>query len=464
LAGLTPARALLLGFAAFAFALAACSKSSGVPSPTPTVSSSLPTPGPSSTPFPATIGVAYIPDGGNGGPPGLTVAHFETVFGQFFHYTLQFVNFGASVRSYHIASDASVAVAVEKGGKNAPAGNYALIQGVLGAGNSNPVPGGPPYDTSVAPTAIPSGPPVTQAVIPDVTSEGVLLTGNAAVGLSMGPAATGILGINQPASQTPTFNGFVGYQCGGKTLSKNNNRANIAVSSLALPTSGVLTVLVRGPDDLVAFSVTPNFNVSPPNYVFCVTAQDTKLGTAGTLQGRGAMAISPTDASRAVIAQSGAVNTNSITLVTGLPISITKGTPVQLSGSPRANSLAIHPAGAFAVVGADKGLYVVSGVSGISLAPVPQGSPAAQGPYSPVYMGADGKNHPLSNISSVGFSADGGYVAVLASLTPSAPGGSTDASLVVLPFNVSSGVLSAPVIVDNGLITPPFFQDTTVIR
>lgn len=462
MAGLTPARALLLGFAAFAFALAACSKTSSVPTPTPTVSSVFPTTGPSSTPFPSTFGVAYIPDGGNGGSPGLNVAHFQTITGQFFRYPPQLVNFGASVRSYNIASDASVALAVEKGGRNAT--GYALLQGVLGAGNSNPVPGGPPYDTSVAPTPAPSGPPLTQAVIPDVTSEVVLLTGNAAVGLSMGPAATGILGVNQPASQTPTFNGFVSYQCGAKSVTPLSGRANITVSSLAIPTSGIYTSLVRGPSDLVAFSVTPNFNVSPPDYVFCVTAQDTSLGTAGTLQGRGAMAISPTDATRALIAQSGATKPGSVTLVTGLPGSIAKGKPVQLGNSPRANSLAIHPAGAYAVIGADKGMYVVSGVALGALTPVPQGSPSSNGPYSPLYRGADGQDHPLTNISSVGFSADGTYVAVMASTTPSSSGGGTNASLVVLPFNTLNGVLSAPVVVDNGLVTPAFFQDILAVR
>jgi hypothetical protein len=454
LAGLTPARALLLGFAAFAFALAACSKTSSVPSPTPTVSGIFPSTGPSSTPFPATVGVAYIPDGGNGGPPGLTVAHFQSVTGQFFHYPPQLVNFGASVRSYHIASDASVALALEKGGKNAT--GYALLQGVLGAGNSNPVPGGPPYDTSVPPTSAPS------ATIPDVTSEVVLLTGNAAVGLSMGPSSTGILGVNQPASQTPTFNGFVGYQCGTKSITPVTGRANITVSSVAVRTSGIYTALVRGPNDLVVFSITPNFNVAPPDYVFCVTAQDTSLGTAGTLQGRGAMAISPSDATRALIAQS-AAKPGSVTLVTGLPGSIVKTSPVQL-GTVRANSLSIHPAGSYAVIGADKGMFVVNGVASGTLKPVPQGSPASTGPYSPVYMGADGQNHPLSNISSVGFSADGAYVAVMASTTPSSPGGGTTASLVVLPFNALNGVLSAPVVVDNGLVTPAFFQDILAVR
>jgi hypothetical protein len=455
LAGLTPARALLLGFAAFAFALAACSKYSSAPSPTPTVSGVFPTTNPSATPFPSTVGVAYIPDGGNGGPPGLTVAHFQTVTGQFFHYPPQFVNFGASVRSYHIASDASVALAVEKGGQKAT--GYALLQGVLGAGNSNPVPGGPPYDTSVAPTAAPS------ATIPDVTSDVVLLTGNAAVGLSMGPKAQGILGVNQPASQTPTFNGFVGYQCGAKSIVPLNGRANITVSTIAIRATGVYSALVRGPSDLVVFSITPNFNVAPPDYVFCVTAQDTSLGTAGSLQGRGAMAISPTDATRALIAQSGATKPGSVTLVTGLPTSIVKGNPVQLGGS-RANSLAIHPAGSYGVIGADTGLFVVSGIASGALTPVPQGSPAANGPYSPLYMGADGQNHALSNISSLGFSADGTYVAVMASTTPSSPGGGTNASLVVLPFNALNGVLSAPVVVDNGLVTPAFFQDILSVR
>jgi hypothetical protein len=462
LAGLTPARALLLGFAAFALALGACSKSSNPPTPTPTTST-FPTVPPSSTPFPSTAGVAYIPDGGNGGSPGLTVAHFEQFSGQFFHYPPQLVNFASSVRSYALASDASVGLAVLRGGAG-PGAGYALLQGVLGTSIANPFPGGPPYDTSVQPTAAPSStPPPPGAVIPDVTSATLLLTGTSAVGLAMGPAATGILGVNQPANQTPTFNGFVGYTCGNTTISPSSGRANIAVSPAANATNGVFSALVRGPGDLVSFSVTPNFGIAPPVYVFCVTSHDTALGTHGTLLGRGAMAFSPTDSRRAVVAQSGSA-ANTVTLITGLPTAITKAPAVALSGGKRASSVAISPGGSFAVIGADSGMYVVSGVALSSLTPVPQGSPASTGPYHPSYVGSDGMSHPLQNVTSVGFSLDGSYVATLASTTPDSPGGGTNASLVVLPFNTTNGVLSAPVVVDNGLVSPAFFEDFMIVR
>ncbi len=457
MARLTPARALLLGIAACALAPAACAKSTST-TPTP-VSTAIPTFGPSSTPAAGTEGLAYIPDAGNGAPPGLTVAHFLDSAGQYYHYFLESVNFGTSVKSFAVASNDSLGMAVTK----FAGGDYSGLQGVLGTANANPIPGGAPYNTAIEPTAKPGkSPPPADATIKSVTSAALLDTGDAAVGIAMGPDATGILGVNQVSNQAPTFNGFIPYTCNNTTISPNNGRQNIEVSSAA-NSGGVFTTLVRGPNDLVSFSVTPNFNVSPPIYVFCVKAHDTTLGSKGALEGRGGMSISPAGPGRAVIVQS-AASASIITLVTGLPNEINKASTVGISGATRSNTVAVHPSGFFAAIGADSGIYIIKGVSSTLISEVPQGSPAINGPYRPTYIGADGQTHKLENVTSIGFSSDGTLLGVLCSTTANSTGGGTTASFIVLPFNEVSGVVSAPIIVDNGIVTPAYFQDFMVMR
>ncbi len=461
MARLTFPRALLLGIAVGASALAACSNSSSTPTPTPTVKpTTSPSAGPTSTPAASVQGVVYLPDAGNGAPPGLTIARFLASNGGYYHYYLENVNFGASVKSFSIASDSSVALAVTK---SPTTGVYSYLQGVLGMAQANPIPGGPIYDTSILPTAAPSAsPPPNNAVIPYDTSTTILQTSGNAVGLSMGPDGQGILGVNQLNQQALHFNGFIGYSCNGNNFTPVTGRNNILVSAGANG-SGNYSVLVRGPNDLVTFAVTPNFNVSPPIYVFCVAKQDTTLGTYGGIEGRGAMTLSPADSTRAILAQTN-TSGNTITLVTGLPGNITKAAPITLSGASRANSVSIQSAGNYAVVGADSGLYVVSGIRTGKLAPVPQGSPAIESAYAPYYKGGDGANHRLQNVTSVGFTSDGGYIAALASTTPKSPGGGTTASIILLPFDATNGVISAPVLVDNNVVTPAYTQDYMVVK
>ncbi len=429
-----------------------------LPSPTP-VTSSFPTSGPSSTPAPDTEGLAYIPDGGNGGPPGLTVLHFLNDAGTLYHYFPETVNFGASVRSFAVASNDSLGLAVTK----IAGGDYSGLQGVLGTANTDPIPGGLPYNTAIEPTTAPSAsPPPPNATIASVTGAALLLTGDESVGLAMGPTAQGILGVNQVVNQTPTFNGFIPYTCNNRTITPSNGRQNIEISSIANG-SGVYTALVRGPNDLVTFSVTPNFGVTPPVYVFCVQHQDTTLGSHGALEGHGAMAISPGQPGRGIVLQSSA-DGNLATLVTGMPSEINHASSLHFPDSTRLNAVAIHPNSYFAAVGGDGGLYVIKGVTSSLITQVDQGSPASNAPYRPNYLGGDGLMHKLENVTSIGFSTDGTYLGVLCSTTPNNPGGGTTASFVVLPFNEVSGVISAPILVDNGLVAPAFFQDFMVMR
>jgi hypothetical protein len=457
LARLTPARALLILVAAGALAPAACSK--GYSTPTTPVHTAVPTFGPSSTPVPDTEGVAYIPDGGNGGPFGLVVTHFLDNSGDLYHYFPEQVNFGASVKSFVVASNDSLGMAVTK----IAGGDYSGLQGVLGTANTNPIPGGAPYNTAIEPTAAPSASPVPpNATIQAVTSVALLLTGDESVGLAMGPTAQGILGVNQVVNQAPSFNGFIPYQCNNRSISPTTGRQNIAMSSAANG-SGVYTALVRGPNDLVSFSVTPNFGVTPPVYVFCVQQQDTGLGSHGALDGRGAMAISPAQPGRGIVLQTPTSGATA-TLVTNLPSSMDKASTVAFPDTTRANTVAIHPNGFFAAVGADSGLFVVKGVTSALISLVNQGNPAIDAPYRPSYLGADGQMHKLENVTSIGFSGDGTFLGVLCSTTANNPGGGATASFIVLPFNEVSGVISAPVLVDSGLTAPAYFQDFMVMR
>jgi hypothetical protein len=461
LARLTPARVLLLGVVAGALSLAACSKSgsSSVPAgatPTPTVS---PTVGPSSTPPPAAAGIAYLPDAGNGGPLGITVAHFEEFTGAAYPYKPLFVNFRGSVRLFTIDTSNTTGLAVIK----STSGGYTLLQGVLGLTTASIFPGGNPYDTSV----VPPSPAPTSAIIGDVTDENMIGNGIGAVGLSMGPSAFGILGVNQASTQTPTFNGFIGFPCKGRTPTFGSGYGAVATSPSTNVSSGNYSTLVRGPQALLSFSVAPNFGEVPPRYVFCYQVQDTALGanmlsTPGAA-GHGLMSFSPIDPSRAFLGQVG-TSINQVALVTGLPFAITRSSTLTLSGAGRVNSVAFAPNGQFAAVGTDAGLFIMSGVNTPTLGIEGQGANKSKGPYSPNYKGADGLYHPVKNVTSVGFSADGLFLAATVSLFQNSPGASSGGTLVVLPFNISTGILSAPAVVINNLPLNAYYQDIMTVR
>jgi hypothetical protein len=225
-------------------------------------------------------------------------------------------------------------------------------------------------------------------------------------------------------------------------------------------------MLVRAANNLLSFSVAPQFGINPPKYAICYQVENTSLG-AGILAtpgaaGRGVMAFSPSDSSRAFLGEVGAAATQ-VALVSGLPFSITRSNPLALTGG-RVNSVAVAPSGTYAAVGADDGLFVISGIGSGSLSIVGQGASKSKAPYRPNYKGADGKYHPVENVTSVGFSSDGLYLAALVSLFANSPGGGARGTLVVLPFNTSSGVLSAPAVVDNGLPLNAYYQDILTVR
>lgn len=469
-------------------AASACSKSSNSATAVPTAVPSGATASPTTTPTPAVIGVAYVPDGGNGaGFNGIQFAHFEDTGGNLLpspatSATPTAVRFPASVGPLAFAADGSVAAAAM-----GSAGVYTQIQGIFGANAANLVPAGLPYVTNVPPSPAasptPTATPEADAVVADVRSISILGTSTAAVALLQGNPA-GLLGVSSLTQTPPQFSGFVPFSAAAvatpSPIPLPAGAAHLFVASEATSTGGtdgngnaiVGNALVRGNADLFSLQVT----VVGAGYGFAIKADDTTLGVnpavAANQRGRGAMAFSPTDPSRALIGQAPAAN--QVTLVTGLPTAITRSYTLTLPTGARIRSVAIATGGQMAVLGADDGYYVIGGVSSPPMTLLAQTSPGIYGTgtvtggIQPSYVGADGATHALANISSVGFSADGKYLALLGSAT-----GATSATLVALPFNQSIGASATPA--PSGTIPPQTFtqnnvylpnadQDLTVVR
>jgi hypothetical protein len=189
------------------------------------------------------------------------------------------------------------------------------------------------------------------------------------------------------------------------------------------------------------------------------------------------MAFSPTDPTRAIIAQAPGVN--DVTLVTGLPTKITRTATITLPSRP--HSVAIATGGTMAVVGADNGYYVIGGINTTAPTLLVPTSPGIYGPTgtasttnTPSYVGADGATHNLTNITSVAFSGDGKYLVLLGSLTPNSTGGGTGGTVVALPFNQTAGAAATPTpsatttppqsFTQNNFYAPAVDQDLLVVR
>jgi hypothetical protein len=207
------------------------------------------------------------------------------------------------------------------------------------------------------------------------------------------------------------------------------------------------SLLLRG-GDLVSYAVTG----APQGYSISYNAASNTLGTRGPITGRGAMAFSPVDSTRAVAVQGpGASDVN---LITGLPGAITLSSHTTLTPAATALSVALTPAGNFAVVGTDVGVFVVGGVATSALAQV---NPAG-GAFSPSYTDSFGATRKLANATSIGVSGDGKFVAALVAETS---GTALRASLVVLPLDVNGNLANPAVVVNN---VPPPAGDNLVVR
>lgn len=448
---------------------------------------------PSSTPTPSTIGVAYLPDGGNGGGfRGIQFVHFEDTSSNLlpspaFAATPPAVSFAAPVGPLAFAVDGSVAVAALNDGTA-----FNEIQGMFGVTTANLVPAGLPYLTSLPPsptaapsvtppaTAAPTSTPQADAVVADVRSVSVFGTSTAAVALLQGNPA-GLLGVSSLTQIPPLFSGFYAFNSAGG-LATPAPGTHQFIASAAVGAGGTDSVgnaiqgnaLVRG-TDLLSLQIT----VVGGGYGFRIMAENPNLGNnpaAANQRGRGAMAFSPTDPSRALVAQ--APGTNDVTLVTGLPAALTATYTLTLPSRP--HSVAIASGGQMAVVGADNGYYVIGGVNTnvltllVPTSPGIYGTGTASSANQPSYVGADGVTHNLTNITSVAFSADGKYLAVLGSLTANSAGGGANATLVALPFNQSAGASATPTptnttippqsFTQNNIYVPAVDQDLMVVR
>jgi hypothetical protein len=459
-----------VALALVALALAACSHSGSTPS-----TSVTPTPSPNASTTPAGCvevagGVAFIPDGGNGGAfRGVQVVHFEDTNTNLCGVsTVLQVPFNGPVGPMGFASDGST-------GQVALSGNGAVtftqIEDVFGVLSASLIPAGSAYDVTQVPTAAPSSSPTptpsTPVTLSDVNSISILGSSSASVGL-VGGIGAGILGMTSLANAPPQFGGFIPFQ-GGSPDPGSGNRPIVQVA----PTPS--SALARGPNDLLSFSV----GIVATGYQFSIGAVDTTLGygSAHNLRGSGAMAISPADSSRALIA--GAPGPDDVTLITGLPTGILKSSTITLGSRP--HSVAISVGGTIAVVGGDNGIYVLQGVdtTAISLVAAFKPNPADANANALSFTGCDGRTYLLTNVTSVGFSTDQLYLVAVGSPSGEICPNGYDSSLVAIQFNTASGVPPSPApnpspsssstpgptqFTANGIVTRPIDTDYVLVR
>jgi hypothetical protein len=430
-----------VGLAAAAIVLGACSHSGSTPTP---VSSASPAPILSSEPCPVATGIAYEPDGGAAALTGIQFSQFEATNGNLCVSALPAatppaVAFSSHVGPFAAAVDGSVALALLENSS----GGYSLVQDILGLSAGSIVPASQTYNLATLPTAAPSASPTAFAsplpVLPDAYSVAIIgaLSGTtvaAPIGVTVGPSYPGLIAVTSVA--------FPPLQFGSSILFTGSN-ATLPRSTIRISYDGT-GALVRGPSDLLAFQITTTGN---GNYAFGQTAEDNTLGSFGALlRGNGDMAYSPTDATRAVIAGTTS-NAGYLTLVTGLPTSITKAQIALPAGAGTPHSVIVSPNGEYAIVGTDAGIVVAQGVNGASLTYVASfapGSPALTDVSSPTFTACDGKTYHLTNVASVGYSADQRFLVALGQAAGvSCPSGA-NGSLLAIPFNDTNGSTASP--------------------
>lgn len=491
----------MLAVASLGFA--ACSKNGTSPSPVPSASASatgVPSNVPTAliSPCGATNGIAYEPDGGNGGAfTGVQVTHFEDNAGNLCGTTAgpaatpPGVAFSSAVGGIAFAVDTSVAVALLQNGS----GGYTLAQDVFGANVGSIVPVGTPYDLSKnPPTPAPNGSaspsatssPSNAPLFADGQSIAILGGSSSAVALTAGLAASGspnaLVALTSLTNAPPQYGGAVPFSGSSYTLKTIPNvPRSIVRINLTSDSSGLLriTALARGPQDLLAFNVT----TVGTGYQFDAQADDATLGSSVTLRGNGAIAFSPTDGSRALVGGTTSGANSQLTLVTGLPSKITSASTLTLPGNIR--SIAIASGGGIGVVATDVGIVVVKGVDAGTLSIVPPFAPSTSSGMAnaPLYRTCSGALAALNNVSSVGFSVDTRYLVALGTTAGVSCASGYNASLVALPFNPATGLTPSPaptvvpspgasaapspaptMFVQNNVIAPPAGADYLYVR
>jgi hypothetical protein len=343
---------------------------------------------------------------------------------------------------------------------------FVALQDIFGFSSALLTPVFSPYLTTVAPTVAPSTSstptPSVSPVLSDVKSIAILESSgvpSSAISLSVGDA--GILGVNALGFPPLNFAQFVTYNDPSYTPTPPppaGPRDNLVI------TPDSLEALVRGPSDLIAFSITP----SATGYTLDATAHDETLGTAGVgLRGHGAMAVDPASDQFALVAQTTA-STNVLTLLSGLPTTLTKAVTVPLPNVPR--SVAWEQSGTYAAVGVDGGYYLLTINTGSN--PPTVSSPVLATP--PPFAGCDGMPHKLTSVTSIGFT---GSILVLYGPTDATCASGSNGAVEAFPFPVPSATPTptpAPsttpqnsLFVQNNVVAPSASQaypDYMVIR
>lgn len=456
-------RNLGVAVALFALALAACSKSYGTPTPTPTAS---PTVNPAATATPAGClgfagGIAFVPDGGGGTFHGVQVIHFEdSTTNLCATASVVAVPFAGAVGPFGIASDGSTTLAALSTGAGPP---FTRIQDVFGAATGNLIPVGATYDVTQAPTPTPSvtPTPIGASTLTGVNSVSVLGTGSVSVGLIGGPGV-GVLGLTSLTNAPPQFGGFVPFQ-GGVPDPGPGDRPIVLINA------STTVALLRGPNDMIVYGVT----LVASGYQFQINGVDTTLGygNAVTLRGAGGVYFDPADASKALVLQS--PGSNGITLLTTLPDSISKNASLVLPSRP--HSATIATGGVIAVVGADNGFYIVTGIDSGTLALVAPFAPVVGDAFAnaPSFIGCDGATYKMTNVSSVGFSADQKYLVIIGTPPTQHCVGGNNSSMIALPFNTLNGTQPTPTpsispgpaqFTANNIVTRPADADYVTVR
>jgi len=426
---------------------------------------------------------AYEPDGGTG-TAGIQTIRYATAEGTLCGTSSTAptnIAFGSSVGAVGFSPNLTTAVALLR----APDGGYHYAQDVAGASLGQLVPVGAVYDFNTQPTAAPTTAPTAGATaspsptptlvptIADGSSVSIVGDASSSVALVLGPAASAIVALTSLANAPPQYGSSIPFMGGGYTIAPQTAvRSNVLVS----PDSAV--ALVRGPSDLLAFSI----SVVASGYQFNAAADDPTLGSGGVvLRGVGNIAFSPRSSARALVGGTTAAGTgNVLTLVTGLPGAITKGTALTLPGN--INSIAIDTGGTHAYVATDAGIVVVSGVSnGVLVASAPFAPTAVAGENALPYTDCNGRATTMTNVASVRLSSyvdATGLIGTLVALGQQ-PGttcasGANDA-VVAIPIVPTTGLTPSPApsttalpavtqFTQNNVVAPPSAADYFLVH
>lgn len=210
------------------------------------------------------------------------------------------------------------------------------------------------------------------------------------------------------------------------TIPVPNNRKGLVLSA-----DGKV-LLARGPSGLTVFAVAPiapkpGTNGGTVSHTYTQLTDLTTLGSHSSFEyGRGGMALSPVDSSRAVIVQrSNSVST--IRLLTALNSATPLvGPTLTLPGPDYPYCVSVTPDGKLVIVGTQSGLLLYSGVDTGTLKGIVFS-------YRPSYtLGA--ASVTLGAVPTLGITLDGKYIVVA---------DSSNAALLVIPFT-SNGFAAAP--------------------